>query len=316
MRDCAQYALYSLSPSSLSLSLSLCRLPVFQTASPTNRKFLATDDERKATFEAKPQGERSGIEMSRLYIDVYLIWQEGLDPLVPQKTKCFQATLNTCTWRKRDGNVRHMPIRSEGLLPALDMLTSTGFYPQPALSSDPATLPCAEHPSCSYAPLRELFLNAVAGSPQTGEPDDLHPKLRMRQLWEGALRALTADGKTLPADVAATIVTGLRLSPTDLEKSIAQRWKRELRAKEEAQMFAEQKYVLNSVSHFPCCVCVCACACACGVWYVHVMWRVSCVCVRVRARACTCVCVCAGACACACECVWCTCACVHVRVCR
>lgn len=181
--------------------------------------------------------------MNRLYNDVYGLWIEGRDPSVSGETKCFQSTLQTCTWRKREGSLSHLPVRSTGFIPTLDRLTSTGFWPQPVLSDDPATLPCSANPSGSFAPLHEVVRLGVAGKPQKSAPDDLHPTIRFKQLWTKVLRELTAGGQALPDAIKDTIVTGLRLSPTNLNKALSERWRKEHLHVEEREMYAKQRYL-------------------------------------------------------------------------
>jgi hypothetical protein len=168
----------------------------------------------------RAQGDMIGSEVAEMFRFVFDCMTDERPPV----ERPFSSTLQSCTYRKRQSEVRCRLIRGSGaLVDALDLLTVNGTFPQPSMSSRSENNPGERKDGGSYAPLDELWTNALLGNKQDLRPDEHHPRPLFEKIWKSKLCTLPEGQPLLPALMMA-LQFGLRASKADIEAEIARAW--------------------------------------------------------------------------------------------
>jgi hypothetical protein len=169
----------------------------------------------------RTQGDVLGSEVAEMYRFVFECMTEDERPHAEPP---FSSTLQSCTYRKRSTEVRCRPVRGSGALSdALDLPTVNGTFPRPAISTRPENNPGQRKDGGSYAPLDELWGNALMGKKQDLKPDAHHPRPLFDRIWKNKLCKLPEDQPLDPGMMRA-LRSGLRASKADIEAEIARAW--------------------------------------------------------------------------------------------
>jgi hypothetical protein len=199
------------------------------------RDFLGSS--KKEDFVCRAQGDMIGSEVAEMFRFVFDCMTDERPPV----ERPFSSTLQSCTYRKRQSEIRCRPPRGSGaLLDALDLLTVNGTFPQPSMSSRSENNPGERKDSGSYAPLDELWTNALMGNKQDIRPDEHHPRPLFDQIWKTKLSSLPEGRPLLPALMRA-LQFGLRASKADIEAEIARAWLKLHKQLEESLLTEKQK---------------------------------------------------------------------------
>jgi hypothetical protein len=198
------------------------------------REFLSSPD--KEDFVCHPEGDIIGTEVAEMYRFVF----ECMNDERPAGQRPFSSTMQSCMWRKRPNEARCAPVRGSGaLLDALDLLTVCGTFPQPAPSGRVENNPGRKEGG-SYAPLDELWENALLGKKQDLKPDEHHPRLLFDRIWKSHLLQLP-EGQPPNPFLMDALVAGLLVSRQDIQDEIGRMRLKVQKKREEGALTATQK---------------------------------------------------------------------------